>query len=225
MNELAQNMSDIAQGISAGDREDSAVVKFRDAQLQAANAMERAMNETMPGFTTNMELLTETNRKFAEQAADTITANANLIDSIANVGTSIDRTMSWFGRKVLEVGEWVGGISSTMPEWSQDNNILTASDFTDIQDDSKIRFKSKESIGKFNAESAAMIAAFQDKNAKNTFTKDELIKLHNQYEQVSQHLLSTKAANPDNRVALDESIKQTQIDVLAALKKLLGEFN
>lgn len=221
MNELAQNMSQIAKGISAGDREDSAVVKFRDAQLQAANAMERAMNETMPGFTTNMELMTETNRKFAEQAADTITANANLIDSIANVGTSIDRTMSWFGRQVLAVGEWVGGVSSTFPQLGQDNNIMTASDFTDIQAGSSGRVKNKESIGNFNAMANALVTELIAN--KETLTQNQLNSQMGQFEQVVNTLLKTQAANPDNRTNLDDSIRATQEKVLSQLNSLLEE--
>jgi len=124
----------------------------------------------------------------------------------------------------LGMAEWAGG--TTLSAMGLGNDLISATKFTDISEKGGLnRVKSEASIEKFSDESLALIKAFEDTNAKNTFTKDELVKLHSQYEIVSQHLLSTQAANPDNRVALDESIKQTQIDVLAALKKLLGEFN
>ena len=218
MNELAQNMSDISKGISAGGREDAAVVKFRDQQLQAANAMERAMNEVMPGFTTNMELLTETNREFAEQAADTITANANLIDGINNVGTAVDRTMSWFARQMLAVGEYAGEIISF---GNADNDIISATRFTDINPDGTNRVKSKSSINDFSNMGDSLIDKLEEN--KDTLTKKQLESQKASLDAVVQTLLNTKALDPKNRTDLDESIQSTQLAVLAKINELLNK--
>ena len=219
MNELAQNMSDIAKGISAGGQEDNVVVKNRDMMLQSTNAMERAMNETMPAFTKNMELMTETSRKFAEQAGKTITANANLIDALVNVGTSIDRTMSWFATTTLKVAEVSGTILSL---GNADNKITTSSDFTNITKGSAIRTKSEASIEGFTAMGEAMVSEFKDN--KKTWTQKELESRKDEFEKMVTTLLNTQAANPDNRVNLDKSIQKTQIDVLVELKRLLAAF-
>ena len=222
MNELAQNMSDIAKGISAGDREDSAVVKFRDAQLQAANAMETAMNEVMPAFTANMEALTETNRKFAEQAADTITANAKLIDGLSWAGTKFEQTGTFLARITLKVGEWAGGVSSTFPGLGLDNNIMTSRDFTDIQEGSSGRVKNKESIGNFNAMGTSLVDQLKKNGA--TLSEEQLKSQKGNFEALVETLLNTKAVDPKNRTDLDESIKETQIKVLAELTRLLKAF-
>ena len=219
MNELAQNMSDISKGISAGGREDSAVVKFRDAQLQAANAMERAMNDVMPGFTKNMELLTETQRKFAEQAADSLQASGNLIDTMNNVGTTTDRTLSWFARQMLKVAEVSGTILSL---GNADNaDIITASEFTNQSAGTTNRTKNQDSVDAFANKSAAMIKQLTDNKDKLTKTDIEARKL--EFESVVQTLLNTRALNPDNRNALDDSLKLTLDKTLGALQQLLNQ--
>ena len=214
MNELAQNMSDISKGISAGGREDAAVVKFRDQQLQAANLMETAMNEVMPGFVKNMELLTETNRKFAEQAADTITANANLIDSVNNVGTSIDRTMSWFSKTMLQVGEFAGGILSF---GNADNDIITARDFTtNISGATTI---SKGEVKDFSKMSKDLVKTLNKKGKD--YSEDQLIAQKAEFANVVDTLLKTQAATGDDKAKLDSSLLESQAKVMAKLDSLL----
>ena len=214
MNELAQNMSDISKGISAGGQEDAAVVKFRDQQLQAANLMETAMNEVMPGFVKNMELLTETNRKFAEQAADTITANANLIDSVNNVGTSVDRTMSWFGKTMLQVGEFAGGILSF---GNADNDIITARDFTtNISGATTI---STGEVKDFSKMSKDMVKILNKKGKD--YSEDQLIAQKAEFKNVVDTLLKTSAATGDDKAKLDASLLESQAKVMAKLDSLL----
>ena len=214
MNELAQNMSDISKGISAGGQEDAAVVKFRDQQLQAANLMETAMNEVMPGFVKNMELLTETNRKFAEQAADTITANANLIDSVNNVGTSIDRTMSWFSKTMLQVGEVAGGILSF---GNADNDIITARDFTtNISGATTI---SKGEVKDFSKMSKDLVKTLNKKGKD--YSEDQLVAQKAEFANVVDTLLKTQAATGDDKAKLDSSLLESQAKVMAKLDSLL----
>ena len=217
MNELAQNMSDIAQGISAGGVEDSVVIKNRDMMLQSTNAMERAMNETMPAFTENMKLMTETNRKFAEQAADTITANANLIDGLANLGTTVDRVTTWFGTKVLQVAELAGNLTTV-----GDNRIDTSADFTDIRTDGGSgRIKSKDTIDSFSAHGDALVKELIAN--KDTLTQNQLNSQKASFEALVETLLNTNAAIPKNRTDLDDSIRATQEKVLRQLNSLLEE--
>lgn len=214
MNELAQNMSDISKGISAGGQEDAAVVKFRDQQLQAANLMETAMNEVMPGFVKNMELLTETNRKFAEQAADTITANANLIDSVNNVGTSVDRTMSWFGKTMLQVGEFAGGILSF---GNADNDIITARDFTtNISGATTI---SAGEVKDFSKMSKDMVKILNKKGKD--YSEEQLVAQKAEFANVVDTLLKTQAATGDDKAKLDSSLLESQAKVMAKLDSLL----
>jgi hypothetical protein len=214
MNELAQNMSDISKGISAGGQEDASVVKFRDQQLQAANLMETAMNEVMPGFVKNMELLTETNRKFAEQAADTITANANLIDSVNNVGTSIDRTMSWFGKTMLQVGEFAGGILSF---GNADNDIITARDFTtNISGATTI---STGEVKDFSKMSKDLVKTLNKKGKD--YSEDQLVAQKAEFANVVDTLLKTQAATGDDKAKLDSSLLESQAKVMAKLDSLL----
>ena len=214
MNELAQNMSDISKGISAGGQEDAAVVKFRDQQLQAANLMETAMNEVMPGFVKNMELLTETNRKFAEQAADTITANANLIDSVNNVGTSVDRTMSWFGKTMLQVGEFAGGILSF---GNADNDIITARDFTtNISGATTI---STGEVKDFSKMSKDMVKILNKKGKD--YSEEQLVAQKAEFANVVDTLLKTQAATGDDKAKLDSSLLESQAKVMAKLDSLL----
>jgi len=214
MNELAQNMSDISKGISAGGREDAAVVKFRDQQLQAANLMETAMNEVMPGFVKNMELLTETNRKFAEQAADTITANANLIDSINNVGTSVDRTMSWFGKTMLQVGEFAGGILSF---GNADNDIITARDFT--TNISGVTTISKGEVKDFSKMSKDLVKTL--KKDGDEYSEAQLLAQKAEFQTVVDTLLKTTAATGDNKDELNKSVLESQAKVMNKLDSLL----
>jgi len=214
MNELAQNMSDISKGISAGGREDAAVVKFRDQQLQAANLMETAMNEVMPGFVKNMELLTETNRKFAEQAADTITANANLIDSINNVGTSVDRTMSWFARQMLVVGEFAGGILSF---GNADNDIITARDFT--TNISGVTTISKGEVKDFSKMSKDLVKTL--KKDGDEYSEAQLLAQKAEFQTVVDTLLKTTAATGDNKDELNKSVLESQAKVMNKLDSLL----
>lgn len=214
MNELAQNMSDISKGISSGGAEDAAVVKFRDQQLQAANLMETAMNEVMPGFVKNMELLTETNRKFAEQAADTITANANLIDSVNNVGTSVDRTMSWFARQMLNVAEISGSILSF---GNADNDIITARDFTtNISGSTTI---SKDEAKDFKTMSNSLVKTLNKKGKD--YSEDQLVAQKAEFANVVDTLLKTTAATGDDKDALNKSVLESQAKVMAKLDSLL----
>ena len=214
MNELAQNMSDISKGISAGGREDAAVVKFRDQQLQAANLMETAMNEVMPGFVKNMELLTETQRKFAEQSADTITANANLIDSINNVGTSVDRTMSWFGKTMLQVGEFAGGILSF---GNADNDIITARDFT--TNISGVTTISKGEVKDFSKMSKDLVKTL--KKDGDEYSEAQLLAQKAEFQTVVDTLLKTTAATGDNKDELNKSVLESQAKVMNKLDSLL----
>jgi hypothetical protein len=214
MNELAQNMSDISKGISSGGAEDAAVVKFRDQQLQAANLMETAMNEVMPGFVKNMELLTETNRKFAEQAADTITANANLIDSVNNVGTSVDRTMSWFARQMLNVAEISGSILSF---GNADNDIITARDFTtNISGSTTI---SKDEAKDFKTMSNSLVKTLNKKGKD--YSEDQLEAMGAEFTNVVDTLLKTTAATGDDKDELNKSVLESQAKVMAKLDSLL----
>jgi len=214
MNELAQNMSDISKGISAGGREDAAVVKFRDQQLQAANLMETAMNEVMPGFVKNMELLTETQRKFAEQSADTITANANLIDSVNNVGTSIDRTMSWFSKTMLQVGEFAGGILSF---GNADNDIITARDFT--TNISGVTTISKGEVKDFSKMSKDLVKTL--KKDGDEYSEAQLLAQKAEFQTVVDTLLKTTAATGDNKDELNRSVLESQAKVMNKLDSLL----
>ena len=214
MNELAQNMSDISKGISSGGAEDAAVVKFRDQQLQAANLMETAMNEVMPGFVKNMELLTETNRKFAEQAADTITANANLIDTVNNVGTSVDRTMSWFARQMLNVAEISGSILSL---GNADNDIITARDFTtNISGSTTI---SKDEAKDFKTMSNSLVKTLNKKGKD--YSEDQLEAMGAEFTNVVDTLLKTTAATGDDKDELNKSVLESQAKVMAKLDSLL----
>ena len=177
------------------------------------------MNDVMPGFTKNMELLTETQRKFAEQAADSLQASGNLIDTMNNVGTTTDRTLSWFARQMLKVAEVSGTILSL---GNADNaDIITASEFTNQSAGTTNRTKNQDSVDAFANKSAAMIKQLTDNKDKLTKTDIEARKL--EFESVVQTLLNTRALNPDNRNALDYSLKLTLDKTLGALQQLLNQ--
>ena len=107
INQMSQNFKDAAAGISGGGREDQVAMTYIEQQRQASVLAERSMTTLMPGFVDNVMLLTETNRKFAEQAAQTLTYNTNLLDGINNAATSIDRFLTGAMTKILlTVGEW-----------------------------------------------------------------------------------------------------------------------
>lgn len=107
INQMSQNFKDAAAGISGGGREDQVAMTYIEQQRQASVLAERSMTTLMPGFVDNVMLLTETNRKFAEQAAQTLTYNTNLLDGINNAATSIDRFLTGTMTKILlTVGEW-----------------------------------------------------------------------------------------------------------------------
>jgi len=216
MVESTQTMSQAAKGMSAGGQEDASVVKYRDMMLQSENLKETAMNEIMPGFVTNMELLTETNRKFAEQAADTITANANLIDSVNNVGTSVDRTMSWFARQMLVVGEFAGGILSF---GNADNDIITARDFTtNVSGATTIN---KEGTKDFSKMSNDLVKTLNDKGAE--YSEEQLKAQATSFSQVVDTLLKTTAATGANKDELNKSVLESQAKVMAKIDSLLSE--
>ena len=214
MVESTQTMSQAAKGMSAGGQEDASVVKYRDMMLQSENLKETAMNEIMPGFVTNMELLTETNRKFAEQAADTITANANLIDSINNVGTSVDRTMSWFGKTMLQVGEFAGGILSF---GNADNDIITARDFT--TNISGVTTISKGEVKDFSKMSKDLVKTL--KKDGDEYSEAQLLAQKAEFQTVVDTLLKTTAATGDNKDELNKSVLESQAKVMNKLDSLL----
>ena len=216
MVESTQTMSQAAKGMSAGGQEDASVVKYRDMMLQSENLKETAMNEIMPGFVTNMELLTETNRKFAEQAADTITANANLIDSINNVGTSVDRTMSWFGKTMLQVGEFAGGILSF---GNADNDIITARDFT--TNISGVTTISKGEVKDFSKMSKDLVKTL--KKDGDEYSEAQLLAQKAEFQTVVDTLLKTTAATGDNKDELNKSVLESQAKVMAKIDSLLSE--
>jgi hypothetical protein len=127
INQMAQNMKDAAKGISGGGQEDTAAMSWTEQQRQATTLAERSMTTVMPGFVKNVELLTETNRLFAEQAAKTLTYNTQFLDSINNAATSIDRSLTWSARMaLLAPAEWGTFDNTPVQNYNQMTNIGTA---------------------------------------------------------------------------------------------------
>ena len=215
MVEATQTVEELTQGMAGKNLvEDQAVVQFRDSQLRAVNLAETSMNEVMPGFVRNMELLTETNRKFAEQAADTITANGNLIDTVNNVGTSVDRTLSWFGRQMLKVAEVSGSILSL---GNADNDIITARDFTtNISGANTI---SKDEANDFKTMSNSLVRTLNKKGAD--YSEEQLLAQKAEFKNVVDTLLKTTAATGDDKANLNSSLLESQAKVMAKLDSLL----
>ena len=215
MVEATQTVEELTQGMAGKNLvEDQAVVQFRDSQLRAVNLAETSMNEVMPGFVRNMELLTETNRKFAEQAADTITANGNLIDTVNNVGTSVDRTLSWFGRQMLKVAEVSGSILSL---GNADNDIITARDFTtNISGANTIN---KKEANDFKIMSNSLVKTLNEKGAD--YSKEQLQAQQTEFKNVVDTLLKTTAATGVDKANLNASLLESQAKVMAKLESLL----
>ena len=136
-----------------------------------------------------------------------------------NVGTTTDRTLSWFARQMLKVAEVSGTILSL---GNSDNaDIITASEFTNQSAGTTNRTKNQDSVDAFANKSAAMIKQLTDNKDKLTKTDIEARKL--EFESVVQTLLNTRALNPDNRNALDDSLKLTLDKTLGALQQLLNQ--
>jgi CRISPR/Cas system CMR-associated protein Cmr5 small subunit len=137
INQMAQNMKDAAAGISGGGREDQAAMTWTEQQRQASVLAEGAMTTLMPAFVENLKKLTETNRRFAEQAAQTLTYNKNYLNGLINAATMIERTLTGTATLVMSktgFGLGWGSNEEIFKEHSavQDYSQLTSKDSFDI---------------------------------------------------------------------------------------------
>jgi hypothetical protein len=137
INQMAQNMKDAAAGISGGGREDQAAMTWTEQQRQASVLAEGSMTTLMPSFVENLEKLTETNRRFAEQAAQTLTYNKNYLNGLINAATWAERMLTGAATLVMSktgFGLGWGSNEEIFKEHSavQDYSQLTSKDSFDI---------------------------------------------------------------------------------------------
>ena len=216
MNQLAQNMTEINQGISGGGTADQSVVASRDQQLYAIAQGEGAMNSVMEGFTTNLEKLTESNFATSTAIANSITSNANLIDTANNLATTVDRTMNTVTRGLLHVAN-ISGEIVTFGQGTENAEFMQASQFRDGTQLSGWS-QNKNIVGDFSTDSAAMLKVITQKDEKGTITDQQIKAQIKQYQDLTATLLQTAGGNEKSNGELQKTSEKT----LAALTALIG---
>jgi ribosomal protein L22 len=216
MNQLAQNMTEINQGISGGGTADQSVVASRDQQLYAIAQGEGAMNSVMEGFTTNLEKLTESNFATSTAIANSITSNANLIDTANNLATTVDRTMNTVTRGLLHVAN-ISGEIVTFGQGTENAEFMQASQFRDGTQLSGWS-QNENIVGDFSTDSAAMLKVITQKDEKGTITDQQIKAQIKQYQDLTATLLQTAGGNEKSNGELQKTSEKT----LAALTALIG---
>ena len=161
-----QNLAAMDQGISGGSREDNVAMMYADQQVQAQVSNELAINSLMPGFIDNVENLTNTNRAFAEQAAKTIIANANVIDGFNNAATGVKQVVTTVGNVALKImnlpgiiGDFTGGLFGVDGVFSNDTRNI--GDFTSNKEGG-VRTMNDSQARKFQDYTNEMIKSIKD---------------------------------------------------------------
>ena len=99
-----------------------------DQQLYAITQGEGAMNSVMEGFTTNLEKLTASNAATSTAIANSITSNANLIDTANNMATTVDRSFNLLTRGLTHAANIAGEIL-TLGLGTENREFMQASQF------------------------------------------------------------------------------------------------
>ena len=186
INPMAQNMADVAQGISGGTREDKAVVSFRDELIQALSRGEGAMNSVMEGYITNLETLTESNRATSIVHADSIVANANLIDGANNTAIMFERAGNTFSRGVFRFGTIMANM---LPGNNENADFMSIAGYTERVDGSLMADRGVHKS--FAKDSSNLAESLYEQKDKGTLTKDFLEKATADYEMLAKQLLGT----------------------------------
>ena len=172
----------------------------------------------MPGFIDNVENLTETNRRFAETARDTITENANLIDGFSNATTGVKQVVvetASLVTKMLQFPAFVfDGVGSVFGTNVLSNDGRSAQDFTKAGKQGRTISNSQmQDFEKYTNDMIEKIG--KDKNATAEDRRAD-------YERLLQSLstiMITQTAEGSNA----NSINQTQQKILASLTTLINQ--
>lgn len=213
-----QTLSEAGQGIGGGDRADTVENRRREGQRQAKVGFEDAFNSLMPGFINNVENLTETNRRFAETARDTIKENANLIDGFSNASTLTKQVVIETGTlvtKLLQFPAFVAdGVGSVFGTNVLSNDSRNAQDFTKATKTG--RTINNNQMSDFEDYTNDMIKQIgKDKDATSKQKKAD-------YETLIKSLstlMVTQTAEGSDSVG----IAQTQQKILASLNSLINQ--
>jgi len=206
-------------GMSGGSTEDKVMTANRDQQVQAQVSNELAINSLMPGFIDNVRNLTDTNRAFAEQAARTIIANANIIDGMNNAATGVKQvvvTVGNVGLKLMNlpgiIGDFAGGLFGTNVF---SNDTRTVTDFTS-NNDGGIRTMNDKQSKQFEKYNTEMVNQIRNNKEADTLEKQAAAQT------LKNTLLAAmqgKAEDGSNSVNIDA----TQQRILASLNRLLKD--
>jgi len=224
INPMAQNMAEVAQGISGGTREDKAVVNFRDELIQALARGEGAMNSVMEGYITNLEALTESNRVTSIVHADTIVANANLIDGANNMAITVERAGNIWSRGVYQFGTIMANM---LPGNNENVDFMSIAGYTERVDGSLVADRSVHRS--FAKDSLNLAESLYEQKDKGTLTKDFLQKATADYEMLAKQLLGTtktESWSPWGKNAEEQNaaLQATMNKTMATLNALLAEF-
>jgi len=228
LNQLAQNMFEVGQGISGGGREDNAMIRYRDQQLEGVVLGEGAMNSAMAGYITNLEKLTESNRATAITVANTITANANLIDMSNNLATTFDRGENLFTRAVFKFADVVGTIVTLGNNDNEDFMQLqdfTSGSISEGYTQNTQSFRNKDTISlsarQFKEASEKMLISIQSQAADKSLNSKTLEQMAFNYALLTDTLIGTKGGTDEG----NEEIKALSIKTLAGMNTLVQTLN
>jgi hypothetical protein len=215
-----QNLEAMDAGERKGTLEDDTMIENRDQKLQAEVSKELSINTLMPGFIENVKDLTNTNRRFAEQAAKTIIANANIIDGMNNAATQTKQTVVGLGTiamKILNIpsilGDSIGSIFGTNVFSNDSKSVM---DFTSLDDGGGLRTISNNQNKQFASYSQDMI-----KEIKNN-TEADIAERRAAADQLKATLVSLQMANVKDPNTEDD-IRTTQTRLMASLNALISE--
>jgi hypothetical protein len=223
---LAQNMAEAAQGHSGGTAEDRAMINYKDQQLQALSRGEGAMNSVMQGYITNLEKLTESNRATANLAADTIIANANLIDMANNAGTTIQRGGNLFMRGVLHFTNFAGNL---LPGNNENVNFMSIDQYADRTTSGGI-VADRGVHRSFKSDSSNLAEHYQDLASDGALTSENLTAAINDYKNLATQLMAiekTDSRVPWGKDAAEQNmaLHKTMEATLTELRNLLNSIN
>ena len=219
MNQLAQNMTEINQGISGGAGEDQAMVAYVDQQLYAITQGEGAMNSVMEGFTTNLEKLTASNAATSTAIANSITSNANLIDTANNMATTVDRTFNTLTRGLTHAANIAGEIL-TLGLGTENREFMQASQF--LGGDQLSGFTQKKGIvGNFAGASEDMLSVLQKKDKKGQLSDDQINSRIYAYENLTKELISSQGGTDESNKQLISTSEKTLVALTALLNEIV----
>jgi hypothetical protein len=178
----------------------------------------------MEGYITNLETLTESNRATSIVHADSIVANANLIDGANNAAIMMERAGNTFSRGVYRFGT---ALANFLPGNNENVDFMSMAGYTERVDGSLMADRNVHKS--FERDSSNLAESLYEQKDKGTLTKDFLQKASADYQMLAEQLLNTTKTEgyaPWHKDAETQNLalQATMAKTMATLDALLQEF-